>query len=83
LPLLIPSGLDIRTCPDNVLDGQRVWGGGIDEIESTNTAQCEMNDMCENERFVGTMSLSGVDYTFCCPGEKSDPFSPLSYGFYG
>lgn len=80
-PLLIPSGLDIRTCPDNVLDGQRLWGGGDDTIDEQTTTTCIMND-CDGEH-TGTMNLAGIEYTFCCKGEKSDPFSANSYGFFG
>ena len=47
-PLLIPSGLDLRTCPDNVLDGQRLWGGGDDTVDEQTTTKCTMND-CDGE----------------------------------
>ena len=81
-PLLIPSGLDLRTCPDNVLDGQRLWGGGDDTVDEQTTTKCTMND-CDGEEHIGTMNLGGTEHTFCCKGEKSDPFSANSYGFFG
>jgi hypothetical protein len=81
-PLLIPSGLNLRTCPDNVLDGQRLWGGGDDTVDEQTTIKCTMND-CDGEEHTGTMNLGGTEHTFCCKGEKSDPFSANSYGFFG
>jgi len=78
-PLLIPGGLNIRTCPHNVLDGMRPWT----EIAQANSSTCQSGDACANESHVGTMSLSGHHVTVCCPGEAHDPFSAHSLGYFG
>lgn len=79
-PFLIPGGLNIRTCPSNVLDGRSTWTKVAPRDEAP---MCAVNDMCDGEQFVGTMRLSGRSFRFCCPGATSDPFSALSLGYYG
>lgn len=79
-PFLIPGGLNIRTCPSNVLDGRSAWTKVAPRDEAP---MCAVNDMCDGEQFIGTMRLSGWSFRFCCPGATSDPFSALSLGYYG
>ncbi|CAE7703742.1 unnamed protein product [Symbiodinium sp. CCMP2456] len=78
-PLLIPGGLNIRTCPDNILDGRSPWT----QVAPISAPRCEVNAACANEQFVGTMVLSGENFSFCCPGETSNPFSALGLGYFG
>ena len=80
MPLLIPGGLNLRTCPNNVIDGIRPWTEVAQPTSSTCVADAEA---CANEPHTGTLSMSGRNITVCCPGETRDPFSALSLGYFG
>jgi hypothetical protein len=53
------GGLNIRTCPSNVLDGRSTWTKVAPRDEAP---MCAVNDMCDGEQFVGTMRLSGRSF---------------------
>lgn len=78
-PLIIPGGLNIRTCPNNVIDGMQPWT----EVAQLGSSSCAVDAACADEPHKGTMNLSGRNITFCCPGETHNPFSALSLGYFG